>query len=345
MKLTFDLLRRHARDLGAALGVALIAVVSVAAQTGSGTQSWSLPEHQGDFPRMLVGKSPTEVAASLDRGPQMETGRSPQWYLGQHRKMAQALGALQPGQPGRVDAFVVAVGLDSDPVFGRETREAGKVLERRYNAAGRTIVLAGTDGSGPSDLPNGSPESLAEALARIAELMQPEDVLVLYSTSHGGARIGLVYHDGDEGFGFISPARLKAMLDDLGIRNRLLILSACYSGQFVAALASDTTALFTAASADRPSFGCMSENDWTFFGDALINHAMRQPVPLADAVLEAQRMIARWESGAHLNASNPQTSIGAKVRQWLDPLEAQMPQSATDPVGKPATAALENMQH
>ena len=75
---------------------------------------------------------------------------------------------LHPQRKGVVDAYVVSIGLDSDPIFGREAREAGKVLSRRYDAAGRTIVLAGTDGSGPSTLPNGSPTTLAIALARSA---------------------------------------------------------------------------------------------------------------------------------------------------------------------------------
>ena len=75
--------------------------------------------------------------------------------------------------------------------------------------AGRTIVLAGTDGAAPSALPRGSPATLAIALARIAELMdESEDVLVLYTTSHG-APFGLYYNDGDSGYGAISPNRLR----------------------------------------------------------------------------------------------------------------------------------------
>ena len=140
-----------------------------------------------------------------------------------------------------VDAYVIVVGLDSDPVFGREAREAGKVLSRRFDAAGRTLVLAGGDGRGSAALPRGSLHALDLALARVAELMDPdEDVLVLYSTSHG-APYGITYHDGDEGYGVLTPARLAALLDELRLRNRLLILSACYSGMFVPALWNETT--------------------------------------------------------------------------------------------------------
>jgi hypothetical protein len=153
-----------------------------------------------------------------------------------------------------------------------------------------------------------------------------EDVLVLYSTSHG-IPTGITYHDGDEGYGVLTPARLAALLDELGIRNRLLILSACYSGVFVPAVWSDTTALVTAASAGRTSFGCAADNDWTFFGDAMINRALRKPQPLAAASEEALRLIGGWEAGKNYEPSYPQVSIGSRVEAWLKPLEARMPKT------------------
>jgi len=304
--------------------------------TGGG---YAPPQHTTGWPGLGTGNNQSEAQMSLELGPEFDRDRSPAWLLADQRKLDKALAALAPQKKGVVDAYVVVIGLDSDPIFGREAREAGKVLARRYNAVGHTIVLAGTDGSGPSDLPNGSPRALAITIARIAELMdKKEDVLVLYTAGHG-APIGLAYHDGDEGFGIISPARMARILDETGIKNRLLILSACYSGVFVPTLANDTTALFTAAAADRTSFGCAADRDWTFYGDAMINHAMRQPVPLAKVGEQAVALVAQWEAlGVNMGVipSNPQISIGSKVTTWLTPLEARMPKTATPMVGRPA---------
>lgn len=298
------------------------------------------PTHTSGFPGMASGDTQSAQAASIQLGPELERNRSPKWMLAEQRRMTKALAGLQPQRKGVVDAYVISVGLDSDPVFGREAREAGKVLSWRFGGDGRTIVLAGTNGSAPSDLPNGSITNLTLALARIAELMDPkEDVLILYSTSHG-AKIGVVYHDADDGFGVLGPSRFARILNELGIKNRLLIISACYSGVFVPALQSPTTALFTAASDSRPSFGCAADNDWTFFGDAMINHAFRKPQTLKAASDEARGLITQWESGGGVQASNPQVSIGANVGTWLTPLEARMPKTATKPVGRPATDAL-----
>ncbi len=323
-------------------GFALIVGLAAAAigVPVASAQPYQAPQHVSGWPGMVSGQTPEENAASLDQGPELQRGRPARWSLAEHRRLDRALAAIQPQRKGVVDVYVVAVALDSDPVFGRETREAGKVLERRYDARGRSIVLAGSTGKAPSELPAGSLSSLTLALARIAEVMDPaEDVLVLYSTSHG-AKIGLAYHDGDEGFGLLTPRRFAGMLDELGIKRRVLILSACYSGIFVPALASPDTALFTAASDSRPSFGCMAENDWTFFGDAMINHGLRKAQPLGAAAAEAHGLITRWESSANLQPSEPQISVGANVDRWLKPIEAKIPKAATEPVGKPAVAAL-----
>lgn len=238
--------------------VLAVSLAVTASATGQSATPYKAPEHVGGWPGLVSGTNEAEATASLDLGPELERDRSPKWLLDEQRKLDKALAALGPQKSGVVDAYVVVVGLDSDPIFGREAREAGKVLSRRYNAAGRTIVLAGTDGSGPSALPNGSPRNLAVALARVAELMdKKQDVLVLYTAGHG-AKVGLAYHDADDGFGIIPPARMARIFDELGIKNRLLILSACFSGIFVPTLSSDTTALFTAASADRTSRWCAS---------------------------------------------------------------------------------------
>jgi hypothetical protein len=318
------------------IAFAIFAAAAALAVSPAAAQ-YKAPTHEADWPGMVSGPEGIE---GLDPGPELQRGRSAKAMLADSRKLNVALAALQPQRKNLVDAYVVSIALDSDPVFGREAREAGKVLSRRFDAVGRTIVLAGTSGTMPSELPGGSLTSLTLALARIAEVMDKEqDVLVLYTTSHG-AKVGIAYHDGDEGYGILSPKRLESLLDELGIKNRVLILSACYSGIFVGPLASPDTALFTAASSDRPSFGCQADNDWTFFGDAMINHGLRKSQPLEAASDQARMLINDWESAARVPPSNPQVTIGADVQTWLAPLEARMPKTDTPPVGRPATDAL-----
>lgn len=318
-------------------GLKLFAALALSLATSTATtQTYLAPPQPANLSPLFTGASPQELIRRADTGTQIERGRDPAGELEEHRKLERALRALGAQRPGTVDAYVVSIALDSDHVFGREARAAGEVLGRRYDAAGRTLVLAGSDGSGPSALPRGTPTSLAVALARVAELMdESEDALILYTTSHG-APFGLYYNDGDSGFGAVSPLRLREMLERLGIHNRLLILSACYSGVFVPMLRSDTTAIVTAASYDRPSFGCDAENDWTFFGDAMVNHALRHPQPLPAAFAQANALVSAWETRLEVLPSQPQISIGPAVARWLGPLERRMPREASRPVGRPA---------
>jgi hypothetical protein len=251
-------------------------------------------------------------------------------------QLTQALATLQPQRPGVVDAYVVTVALDSDPVFNREAREAGRVMAQRFDAAGRTIVLAADEGADHAQS-FGSPPHLAQALSRVAGLMDlKEDVLVLYSTSHGSPRAGINYRDvGRSSAAVITPVQLAALLDERGFANRLLILQACFSGQFVPALSGPHTVIATAASATRSSFGCTAGNDWTFFGHALVNQALRQPDTFQRQFRRAFVNIYGWEKKLGIDPSDPQINIGKDTGTWLAALDARAPKTAGQPVGQP----------
>jgi hypothetical protein len=278
-------------------------------------------------------QSDQSAEAGAARGASWEQGRSATWELSQQRRLTAALLALKPQRPGLIDAYVVVVGLDADPVFGREAAEAAKVLSRRYDAVGRTILLA----AGSPTAPNGSPAFLSASLAAVAAKMNlKEDALILYTTSHGGQDVGLAYRDGDKGYGFVAPQRMADIMTELKIERRLVMISACYSGQFVGALAHPDTAIMTAADDDRTSFGCAPGNDWTYFGDALINTELRKPQPFEKAANAATAIISSWEFADGLTPSKPRLFIGEGAKGWLAKLEARIPALATAKVGRPA---------
>lgn len=314
---------------------ACLALIAPAAAQQTAEQ----PAPHGPPPPFFNALTPEQAAYYAGGGSSVEHHRDPARALAEARLLDRALAALPAQRKGVVDTYIVSIALDSDAVFAREAREAGRVLARRYGAEARTITLAGPDGRGAPLLPRGSPAHLDIALARIAELIdREEDVVILYTTSHG-APFGIVYNYGEEGWGVVSPSRLQGVFERLGISRRLVVVSACFSGVFVPALAGSDTAILTAASGDRTSFGCKSDNDWTFFGDALINQALRKSQPLEAAGKEAASLIGKWEGDANLNPSMPQMLIGERARGWLAAIEQRVP-SGGAPVGRPATDAL-----
>ncbi len=267
----------------------------------------------------------------------------PRLMIQDARLLTAALDAVKPGKKGTVEAFVLVAGLDADPVFDREARETARVLTRRYGAEGRVVLLSTGGLRAKTDAtPQGSIANLGMAMAGLSDKMnKDEDVLILYSTSHGAPEKGIVFKDGKTAIGFAAPALLKHWMDELGVERRLLMISACYSGQFVPVLESDQSVIVTAASATRPSFGCAPGNDWTFFGDALINNALRKNQPMAAAAGEAFGLIRGWEDAYSVRYSEPQVSIGDKAAKgWLKTLEASIPAETTKSVGKPAAGKL-----
>ena len=109
----------------------------------------------------------------------------------------------------------------------------------------------------------------------------------------------------------LTPQEVAAVLDREGIKNRVVIVSACYSGTFVPPLANDNTIVLTASDAKSTSFGCAPERDWTYFGDALFRQSMRPGRDFQRAFDNAARsLISGLELMDRARPSNPQAHFG-----------------------------------
>lgn len=249
-----------------------------------------------------------------------EIAQGPEAALAQHRSFSEAIAGLAPGRPGVRDVYVLAAGLWGDPVFQNEAREGGQILTKRFGDLSRSLLLLNGPEPGRAGAPAATPANLNAALAAIGEAMNgAEDVLILFLTSHG-AQQGASFQDGDRLRGVLPPKALGAALEDAGIETRVVIVSACYSGVYVPAVASPRTAVFTAAASDRTSFGCEPENAWTWFGDAFLNIALRNGAGLTKAFELARATIQGWETRQRERPSQPQSAIGAEIAPILSEL-------------------------
>jgi Peptidase C13 family len=102
------------------------------------------------------------------------------------------------------------------------------------------------------------------------------------------------------------------------------VVSACYSGGFVEALKSETTLVMTAADAYHTSFGCGSESDFTYFGKAYFDQALRKHSSFTAAFHEARHIIETRERSEGKTPSNPQMFIGAAMQEKLQAFEAHL---------------------
>jgi hypothetical protein len=224
----------------------------------------------------------------------------------------------------------VSFGLFGDQsVFESEASGAAKIVAERF-AGAPVIVRANTKSRSDA-----TPESLTAALDSAAKEMDAaNDILMLILTSHG-SRGGLVVKAGARE-SILSPALLAAMLNQTGVRHRIVIISACYSGVFIPQLANANTLVITAADSDHPSFGCQDGAQWTYFGEALFNNAMRRAATLREAFALARTLVSKRERRNGFAPSNPQIAGGKNIDPLLkgSPVHAEIdeeePISAVD---------------
>jgi hypothetical protein len=206
---------------------------------------------------------------------------------------------------------VVSFGLFGDQgVFRREAAGAAQVIADRF-ATGPVDVQYNVRTGGDATV-----EGLAKALRAEARALDAEnDVLFVILTSHGSPD-GLVVKAGRL-IQTLTPSDLVGMLARTGVRHKVVVISACYSGIFVRRLASPDLLVITAADARHASFGCEDRARWTYFGDAFFNVGLRNATSLKDAFALARGQVRKRELREHFEPSNPQMAGGANVEPLL----------------------------
>jgi hypothetical protein len=225
------------------------------------------------------------------------------------------LAGLSPRTPKQSNLFVVGVaGWSDQDVFLKETERSLDIIRSRLHADGKIVKLINNEATAQTH-PIADVHNLAHVLRGLARRMNlDDDVLLLTLTSHG-SRDGFALENESLVGRTLQPEALKAMLDDLGFKNRVLIVSACYSGVFVPVFSEPRSMVITAASATRTSFGCSNDREWTFFGDAFFAHGLNERPSLSQAFSDARGLVAKWESEKGISPSDPQIYVGEELRR------------------------------
>jgi hypothetical protein len=210
-------------------------------------------------------------------------------------------------------AHIVSLGLwGLQNLFRTEANQAAAVLHAYYGRGGTMMVKANTPTTAVV-----TSAALQAALKSVgAQMNREQDLLVLVLTSHGSPQgIGITTRRHKE---LLTPGQLRQYLRESGAANKVVIISACFSGIF-APLADDHTLVITAADATHPSFGCSDKANMTFFGELFFNGAVPERATLPEAFALARGQIKQLEDELCPDAkrkaagacnSNPQISGG-----------------------------------
>lgn len=242
-------------------------------------------------------------------------------FYQQPRLLERDLAGVLPRLPGHPNLFLISVaGYADQDVFMREAKAVDDLFAERFGTRGHSIRLINNRKT-VLESPIASRTALAESLNRVGAVMnRDEDVLFLFLTSHGSRdrKFSMQFHPLQ--LTDLTPPDLRRMLDDAGIRHRVVVVSSCYSGGFVDALRDDDTLVITASAPDRNSFGCSNEADFTYFGKAYFDEALRNTDSFIDAFNLAMPTIAAREKKEDYEPSNPQIFVGSQIGATLEAL-------------------------
>jgi len=240
----------------------------------------------------------------------------------QARLLDGQLAGLLPGVRGEPHFYFVGFAGDAtQDVFLKELLSAEKLFARRFGTAGRSILLANNPQTAVT-LPFASATNLYQTLARLGQVMNRDsDVLVLFLTSHGSREHELSVNNTPLELEQLTPEMVRSMLKKSGITWKVVIVSACYAGGFIDPLKDDRTLVITAADAKSESFGCGAGENYTWFGEAFLDQALRSTFSFTEAFERACETIGKWEDEQGETPSNPQIWVGKEIGRKLAVLE------------------------
>lgn len=252
-------------------------------------------------------------------------------FYTQANLFAQTLADIKAGQVGKADWYFLGLaGYSGQDVFANEINTAHRLFDEQFGTQGRSVALINNPSTWQT-APIATTTSLAQTLATMGKKMNvDEDVLFLSLSSHG------MVDENDKPIGDlvidnppikakpIDPIWLRHALDDSGIRWRVIVVSACYSGVFVEPLMTPTTLVITASRADRASFGCTNDADLTYFGRAFFEQSLPHLNGFEQVFAHAKERIGEREALMGFVPSEPQMAIGDLMKTALPSLEQSL---------------------
>lgn len=136
---------------------------------------------------------------------------------------------------------------------------------------------------------------------------------LVHMTSHGSKHQGFYLSLS----GILTPQHFAGLVNErCGNAPTVVLISACYSGQFITeSLKGPNRIILTAASAERPSFGCSPDTHYTYWDGCLL-----EEIPRSETWVQLEQRvrscITKKETALGVPSSNPQAYFGQNTKNW-----------------------------
>lgn len=229
--------------------------------------------------------------------------------------------------------FLGIAGDGTQEVFRREVDFVQAQFNSRYGTVNHSLSLINSRNTVDFQ-PLATVTSIRKAVSSIASKMNVEqDILFLFLTSHGSKEGNLSLQMEGASFPELTATELASILKISKIRWKVVVISACYAGSFIDALKDPGTMIITAARADRRSFGCADENDFTYFGRAFFKESLPNSNSFEDAYKKATILIKNWET-ENIQKEHIETGETTETKVTLNELYSSPQLDAPEPIRK-----------
>lgn len=271
------------------------------------------------FGPVFAPDAPWWRPAGVDADPDYPNPASEPVIDAQRVLFDEALAGLADSRAGVTDLYFVAMAASESDALRSDVLSAQEVMDERWATDGRSVALVNHRAS-LLEQPMASVTNLREALAEIAQVIDAdEDVVMLYVAGNGapGGAVDVALPPYD--LVPLTPAGVRRLLDDAGIRWRIVVVTACYAGAWLTALADDHTLVLTATAGGGAGAGCAVSEGGTAFGSALFGAGLTEADTMEGAFAAARRSIGEHALGDA--ASLPQMAVGEAMAGKLRELE------------------------
>lgn len=253
----------------------------------------------------------------------------------QQERMRQALLKVVDQDPSKIDVYFFGiVGDGRQDIFRRDAELVRTLFDEKYQTRQRSLLLVNGRFKG-RDEPLATKSSIAESLQDIATKMDAEQDILFLLLSGTASKNNTFYLE-QPGIDLedMTGEELGVLLKSLPVKNKVIIVSSCFSGGFVKLFKNDNTTIIVSSAADKEAFECGGYRQNTRFIKTFFEQHFNEFNDFGQAFEATRNDLAEIEKQLGYIASDPlifrPKAMIDKISIWREQWLSNQPVSAIE---------------